>query len=190
MFKIRWVRAMSIMLIALAVLFGGWSLYRTFGLMRPLQAELLSNPVVSNVEFAPGNKNRELTLTLKQVDDLRKTYHTLSNVVINTLGTDAVIHIEGHPSPELQNFYESLEPTIYEGIAKKNYSEMIDTLQKESKSKGITLCKVTMDRQNFYIQLGKGSDFLYQVVSYNTSTSDKIGVPSQITTTSTEVTTS
>ncbi|MDB5083393.1 MAG: hypothetical protein JWN30_279, partial [Bacilli bacterium] len=40
MFRIKWVPTFVAMLLALGVLFGGYSLYQTFGLLHPLQKEL------------------------------------------------------------------------------------------------------------------------------------------------------
>lgn len=46
---------------------------------------------------------------------------------------------------------------------------MIANLQKQGQDAGLTLCRVEMDKNDIYIQLEKGSDYLYDVVPYTNS---------------------
>ncbi|MDB5083811.1 MAG: hypothetical protein JWN30_697, partial [Bacilli bacterium] len=134
------------------------------------QKELADNSlVVSSVTFDSSGNKRVIDITMKQVDDLRTAYLQLSVIVDHTLGSDRVIKIDSKPSKALTSLYEGFQPVLYEGIAKHNYTEMIANLQKQGQDAGLTLCRVEMDKNDIYIQLEKGSDYLYDVVPYTNS---------------------
>jgi hypothetical protein len=165
--RIRIVPTLVITFTALIVLFGGWIMYRNYGLVRPLERELSSMAPVQHVNVVVNNQTKEIQVTLKKVPDLMTAYQSVKERVTSTLGNNVKIVIRDHRSKELIDLYQNYQPLIFEGIAKGNYTSMIDTLKRRAANDGITNARITMDKNNIYIQLEKGSDYLYEIVPYH-----------------------
>lgn len=166
MSRIRVIPTLIVMVTALVVFFGGWLMYRNFGLVRPLERELSSTAPVQNVKVVVNNQTREVQVTVKKIPDLMTTYTAIKDKVSFTLGSDVKVTIMDHRSKELTDLYQNYQPLIFEGIAKGSYTSMIDSLKNRAEKDGISNARITMDKNNIYIQLEKGSDYLYEVLPY------------------------
>jgi hypothetical protein len=166
MSRIRIVPTIVALLVSLAILFGGWVGYRNFGLVQPVEQELLKIPNVKQADVAVSTQNRVVKIKLSDVKDLQTTYHSIRNVVIQSLGSGTQIQVIDNRSADLTDFYQSLQPILFEGLHKGNYSEMIQTIANLSKQKDVQ-ARVTMDTNNVYIQLTKDGKNLFDIVPYS-----------------------
>jgi hypothetical protein len=164
--RIRVLPTLVIAVTALIVFFGGWIMYRNYGLIRPLERDLSNMTPVQHVDVVVNNHTKEIRVTLKRVSDLMTAYQSVREKVANSLGADVNLVILDNRSKELSDFYQNDQPLIFESIAKGNYTSMIDALKRHAEKAGIT-ARVTMDKNNIYIQLEKGANYLYEVVPYH-----------------------
>jgi hypothetical protein len=173
MSRIRIVPTIVAMLVTLVLLFGGWIAYRNFGLVHPVEQELMSISNVEQVNVTVSTQNRVVKIKLSQVKDLQTTFHSIRNVVTQSLGNDTQIEVLDNRNEDLTELYQSLQPILFEGLHKGTYSEMIQAITNRSKQAGVN-ARVTMDMNNLYIQLSKDQNYLYDIVPY--SNSQKQGV--------------
>lgn len=171
--RVRLVPIFLVAMVVLAVLFGGWQAYQHFNLLNPLKRNLqqvsgvqtvsilTGSPDVVQVQLGPFNKLDK--------GDLQRTYHDISNQVESRLGTGVTLRLaDKHGGSLVQTFEVSFEPVLIEGKAKQNYTEMISNVKALAKTDGIR-ARITMDSQSIYVQLEKGSDYLYRVMPYTTN---------------------
>lgn len=165
MSRIRIVPIMMIFMVSLSVLFGGWELYRKFGLVGPLEQQLTADKNVTHVESVVNGQDREIKITLKPVADLQTTYEDLEKVVDQQLGSSVKIDLVDTRSQALKDEYRAIQPILYSGIAKGDFEAMIQNAEKAAKASG-TDATITMDEQNIYVNLEKQGHHLYEVLPY------------------------
>lgn len=169
MSRIRIVPILVIMSIALSVLFGGWELYRNFGLVAPLEKQLADHEAVRKVETVVKGQEREIHITLNQVDDLQDTFVGVQDVVQQSLGKQATIKLVDNRQDELKDAYQAIQPTLYAGVAQGDFPEMISDVQKQAVAAGLN-SKITMNDEFIFVQLEKADQYLYEVLPYQSTT--------------------
>ncbi|MCL6515515.1 hypothetical protein [Alicyclobacillus sp.] len=164
MLRIRLVPVIFIVIISLAILFGGWRAYQHLNVVGPLQENLQKVAGVEAVEVEAGNPT-VIRVQLGPVDDLQTAYDHLVETVSGTFaGTDRLL-IEDRRDAQLVSAYEAITPILMEGLASGRYREMISGVADEAKHLGVG-ARVTMDEHNVYIQLQHGDRYLYKVLPY------------------------
>ncbi|SFV01164.1 hypothetical protein [Alicyclobacillus macrosporangiidus] len=164
MLRIRLVPVIFIVILSLAILFGAWRVYQHLNVVGPLQENLQKVEGVQSVEVEAGNPT-VIHVQLGPVPDLQTAYTDLVHTVSGTISGPESLLIEDRRSPQLVSAYESLTPTLMEGVASGRYREMIANVADEAKRLGVQ-AKVTMDEHNIYIQLSSGDHYLYKVLPY------------------------
>ncbi|GEO27101.1 hypothetical protein AAC03nite_28860 [Alicyclobacillus acidoterrestris] len=170
MSRVRLVPIVLIAIVALAVLFGGWQAYQHFNLLGPLKKNLQQVKGVQTVDILTGSPDVvQIQLgpfsKLKN-GDLQQTYDDITNQVSSRLGSGVKLRLSDDRNGTLSQALESYTPVLLEGIQKGNYREMIAQVTQMAKQQHIQ-CRITMDAQlNTYIQLEKGSHYLYTVMPY------------------------
>lgn len=165
MSRIRIVPTLVVIVVSLLILFGGWAIYRNFGLEHPTEQALVKIQSVQNADVLVSNQVRVVKITVKNVKDLQTTYHKIKQVVAQSLGSDTQIQVIDNRTDALTNLYQTLQPALYEGIHKGNYTEMIQSITNNVQKSGAT-AKVTMDSKYIYIQLVQGNHQLDDIISY------------------------
>lgn len=167
--RVRLVPIVLIAVLVLAILFGGWQAYQHFNLLNPLKQNLQQVEGVKTVSIATGNPD-VVQVQLGPFDklkngDLQQTYDDLEDQISSRLGSGVSLHLSDDRDASLAQAFEDLEPYLLEGLRKGNYTEMIAQVTKMAKAEGLQ-CRVTMDDENAYLQLAKGSHYLYYVKQY------------------------
>lgn len=170
MSRVRLVPIVLIAVLVLAILFGGWQAYQHFNLLNPLKQNLQQVEGVKTVSIATGNPD-VVDIQLGPFDklkngDLQQTYHDLENQISSRLGSGVTLHLSDDEDASLVQSFETLRPYILEGLRKGNYTEMIAQVTKMAKAKHLE-CRLTIDDENAYLQLAKGSHYLYYVEPYH-----------------------
>jgi uncharacterized membrane protein (UPF0136 family) len=157
MSRIRLVPIVLVAIVSLAILFGGWQFYQRYSVVKPLQTDLRTIKGVKSLDVQPGNPNA-INVTLGTVEILKKAQQELHGPV--------TISVSGNSNSALKKEYEDIQPTLMEGVAKGNFTEMIAKVTQMSKDKGIQ-ARVTMDSQDIFVQMSKGKNHLYSILPYN-----------------------
>ncbi len=169
MTRIRLVPIFFIVVVTLAALIGGWQAYQHFDLLNPLQSKLAEVPGVESAHVDTGAN--QVTIQLGPVSklqngDLQTTYAKIVAVTEETLGSSVSITLLDHRDWSLDSAYESYTPSLFEGIAKENYTQMISNIEQKAKADHID-ARVTMSQHDIFIQFSKGNNYLYDVVPYS-----------------------
>lgn len=169
MSRVRLIPIVFIVLITLAVLFGGFQAYRHLNFINPLQSQIEKNSAVQSVQIVSGTPG-VVRVVLKPVSqlnnqDLQTTYHNLTNAVRSAVGGSIALNIEDHRNAALYDDYESMQPTILEGLRDGTYKEMIASVDKLAAGDHIQ-ARITMDQQDLFVQLWTNSHYLYDVIPY------------------------
>lgn len=171
MSRVRLVPIFLVAIVVLCVLFGGWQAYQHFNLLNPLKknlqqvsgvqtvAILTGSPDVVQVHLGPFSKLEN--------GDLQQTYQDIASQIETRLGSGVSVQLTDHHDALLTDTFESFQPYLRQGLAKQNYLQMISQLSQMAQRKHVN-ARITMDGQNVYIQLAKGSHYLYQVIPYGT----------------------
>ncbi|BCJ85439.1 hypothetical protein [Effusibacillus dendaii] len=167
MSRIRLLPTLIFFAAAMILLFGGWTLYRDFGLVRPLEQELKGTHQVVQVDVTVKGTQKSITVSMNRVDDLQTAYRDIIDKVSETFNTETTVKIRDKRTPEMEALFQAYQPVIYEGISKGSFTDMIDTIQKRAKQDGMSRAVVTMDRENIYVQLEQADHYLYEVIPYN-----------------------
>ncbi|MGZ4112090.1 MAG: hypothetical protein ACXVP5_06575 [Tumebacillaceae bacterium] len=165
MSRIRFVPIMLIFMVSLSVMFGGWELYRKFGLVGPLEQQLAADKNVTHVESVVNGQDREIKVTLKKVTDLQTTYEDLETIIGAQMGSQVKIDLVDDHTQDLKNVYRSIQPILYSGIAKGDFEAMIQEAEKAAKASG-SQGEITMDDHNIYVNVQKNGHTLYEVLPY------------------------
>lgn len=174
MSRIRIVPVFVVLAVALSVLFGGWELYRNFGLVRPLEDTLLQDSAVKRVETIVQGSDREIKIEMKPVADLQVTYEALEEKVYHSLGTKQVkIDLLDTRDEGLKTFYRDLQPTLYAGIAQGDFPTMIQRVRAVADKAGVE-SNLSMNDRYIFVQLEKGDHYLYEVLPYKTVTVEQL----------------
>lgn len=164
MSRLRLVPILIILVITLAVLFGGWQAYRHYNLIAPLQTTLEKIQGVQSANVASGNSNT-VVVKLGKVQDLQSTYDRISSAITAASGSAVNIEIEDNRTPALIAEYEQLQPILFQGLAQGTYTTMIRDVEAAAQKAGFAT-RVTMDDQHVFVQLEKNGHYLYNVQSY------------------------
>lgn len=170
MSRIRFVPVLLIFGVTLTVLFGGWTVYRDYGLIRPLQQELSESKQVETVVVKVAGSDKQIEVALKRVPDLQKAFLEIQSKVQAGMHMDLPIRIHDQRTPELERLFQSLQPILYSGIDRATYTEMIETIEKRAAKDGVRAF-ITMDRDYLYVQLETDTHYLYEVLPYREKSS-------------------
>lgn len=171
MSRIRWVPILVTLSITMSLLFGGWELYRNFGLVAPLEDQLQAHESVQEFETVVNGRSRAVKITLKQVDDLQGTYEGLEQTVHESMGEYVNIQVQDtrDKNENLQDIFRSIQPTLYAGIAKGDYPEMIAAAEASAEAAGVT-GQISMNDKYVFVTLEKGDHYLYEILPYRPGT--------------------
>lgn len=173
MSRVRLIPIVLIVLITLGILVAGYQTYRHLNFINPLQSRLQQNPAVTTVQVVGGNP-AVIRIGLKSVSkldnqDLQTTYHRLMTLVGSTTNTPVQLEFTDQRNKTLSSDYEHMQPILYQGLRKGNYTEMISQIKQQAAKDGIQ-SSITMDQQNVYVELWDSSNhYLYDVVTYQVS---------------------
>ncbi|MHB8927722.1 MAG: hypothetical protein ACYC9Q_08710 [Bacillota bacterium] len=161
----RWQVAVVSLLAGLAVLFGGYYIYHQIGLDRPMVRALKTDPAVQSVRVTDDNQGRHIEVALKPVDNLQETYARLDQTVGRFMkGGRYELKVTDQRDAMLQEAYYRMQFLVEEALTRGNFEEMYDGLQRQAAQRGLDTFKVYVSGRYVFLQLGKGSDYLYAVV--------------------------
>jgi len=173
MSRIRFVPVLVVMAITLSLLFGGWELYRTYGLVLPLEDQLKQNQAVTTVESVVNGQERTIKVALTAVEDLQTTYESLATTIEESLGQQVKIDLVDQRNDALKQAFREVQPILYGGMAKGEFSQMIDGASQKLQAAGYQPT-ITMNDQNIFVQIKDGDKYLYEVLPYNTMTAEHL----------------
>lgn len=165
--KYKWPIVVIVIISTLALLALSQFLWNHFALETPLYQTIQEINGVEMVTWDNRDKNASLPkihVTLNNVANLEKTYQEITDHITTILGSKKYkMIIHDHRTPELEQFYYSLQPQIQEAIATGKFSIMTEIIQEKSLASH-TQAQVYIDGNYIYLQLVNGNSNFYTII--------------------------
>lgn len=140
---------------------------------RPLQMAFEEIQGVLNVESVKLNGFTYIKIELGDIENLKETYHRLQVAGEKHLGKNfGGLIVEDGRSDFLEELYYSVHFDIQEAMSTGNFSNMADSIAMKAKDAGVDRYRVYVENEHIFLQLHKGSSYLYQVIPRGFATQD------------------
>jgi hypothetical protein len=161
----QWKRAAIAAVLSLAVLSLGYYVYNSYGVTKPLERVLSSNPDVVSLELNRDGKIVEVTAKLNQVEDLKNTYDKIDSLLRQTLGDGTFkLTIEDTRNAELEEAYYAIHYYIEEASQNGSFGDMITSSREILASLGIDDYRIIVDKERLFVQIQEDQSYLYEIV--------------------------
>ena len=161
--KLRLVPVLLTSLLSVALLFGGWFLYRQFAIQEPLQKIVDSYEGVNKSQITINRDEVTLKLDLEPGTKLRELVQYISKEGKSIIGSRSItLNVEQHSSKELDEIWDKAMFSVAEAMESRKYTIIPAKLdQLKDQYKGIT-ATTEIDDNNVYVSLtnGKESKFI------------------------------
>jgi hypothetical protein len=166
--KVKGVRlelVVVILIISLALFFGGQYYYTNYHLSNSLTESLLEIEGVEKVDVKKANKIKEVNLTLREVDNLKEVYYQSDKMLIDLLGEQEYkIKLNNFDNDRLTTAYSKLHLSIYESIMTGKFTELASQLNMLKNELDLTEAEVSVDENNIYLKLESDGNAFYKVI--------------------------
>lgn len=154
----------GIMVIVIGLLFGGQWMYTKYFFEKPIGNVLDRVEGIENVDY--NKEAGTLTVTLTQVPDLRDTFLHIEEGLQSQGGFDGVrVRIIDNRSRFLEDVYYEMHFSIFQSIFTGEFVSMQQNISTIAAEFGLDEAAVYVDSDNVYLQLHRGDEFLYEVIS-------------------------
>lgn len=110
------------------------------------------------------NEPANITVTLKDIANLQKTYEEINQKIKTIVGKKPYkLEIQSHSSPELESFYYDINFYLQEALANGNFPLLAEKTQEKAQALGVN-ARVYVDDQFVYVQFAQKDYALYAVV--------------------------
>lgn len=164
--KHNWALGLITVLAVVAILSGGQLLWQKYAVAKPLDKVFSEiNGVEGTTWENSGNSEPvKVYVTLKNVDNLQKTYEGLVNGSQSILGKKTFkIIIKDSRTQELEEFYHSIHYHVYEAAYTGNFAVMAEKINEKASVVGVSV-HTYVDASNIYVQASKNAADMYVVL--------------------------
>ena len=159
-FKI--ITAVISLFVTLAILLGGYNLYSKILVKEPLTTQLAMLPTVKSVKITKVDKEYLIQLQLKQVDNIQDSYNQIESTINGKIKNDKYkLEIQDAGSKKLSQFYNDLQPVLYQGLSGQQYLWLDEQIKERSSDKGVE-SRLYVDDRRVYLQLKDADSYLYK----------------------------
>ena len=161
--KLRLVPVLLTALLSVALMFGGWFLYRQFAIQEPLQKIVDSYQGVNKSHISINRNQVTLKLDLQPGTKLRELVQYISTEGKSVIGNRSLtLDVEQHSSKELDEIWNQAMFSVAEAMESRKYTLIPAKLEQlKEQYKGIT-ATTEIDDNNVYVSItnGKESKFI------------------------------
>lgn len=162
--EIKPVQVLLVLLVTLALLFGGQYLYRHYTYDQPLVEQLTAIEGVSDYQVVSENGVRRVMVEMRQVNNLQDTYLEVADTVERIYGNAPEIVVKDNANEKLEAVWYQSQFAIYQGISSGEFVEMNRQLKAVTSAQTEVELKVFVDADHVYFQTTDGQRALYRVI--------------------------
>jgi hypothetical protein len=160
--KIKFVPLAITVIVSIAVLFGGWHLYRDFAVEKPLNRVALSANGVQSAETVMTNEQVVLNLKLDANADLADIYRKLKREGATRIGDRKLtLNVKSATTGKLEEAWRSSLLDVAESMENRRYSGIREAMEKLSDRYPGIEAAIDLDEDNVYIRLKDGTAAKY-----------------------------
>jgi hypothetical protein len=159
-FKI--IIAVISLFITLAILLSAYNFYNKYLVEKPLTTQLTALPNVKSAKISKVDKEYLIQVQLKQVDNIQDSYNQIESTINGKIKNDKYkIEIQDAGSKKLSQFYNDLQPMLYQGLSGQQYLWLDEQIKERSSNKGIE-SRLYVDDKRVYLQMEDADSYLYK----------------------------
>lgn len=163
--KIKWVPLVITTVASVALLFGGWAVYRHYAVEQPLDRIAASLPGVESADTSMENGQVVLELKLEPDADLAAIYQSIKRDGAKQIGSKRIkFNIASNPSDRLEQAWRYSLFDVAESMETRRYSGIRDAMDNVSEQFPGVLASSEMDEDNVYIRLQDGQSAKFIVL--------------------------
>jgi hypothetical protein len=157
--------ALVAFIFTLALSLGGFHLYKSYAVARPLEQRIKNIPGVQQVQVTDQQDALEVTVKISPTGDLKQSYTSIEKMVSTAAGAKKyTILIKDHPSRELEKIYGNLELAVYQGLANDSFLWLSDQIAHGTAGAGAKY-RLQVDEQRLYLSITKDNYNLCRVIN-------------------------
>lgn len=163
--KIKVVPLAVTVVVSAALLFGGWSVYRHFGIEKPLDQVAESVPGVESAEAKMTAGQVVLYVKLSTDADLVEVYRKVKREGAAQIGSKKLeLVVESDSSSKLDEAWSHSLFDVAEAMETRRYSGIRSAMEQLSERFPGVTAETDMDDDNVYIRLSDGQSAKYIVL--------------------------
>lgn len=161
-----------VIILTVAILFGGYSLYTVYGIEKPVEKSLASIHSVSTVQVEKEKDQYTVQVKLGPVDNLQTAYAGMEKAAAHRLAKDSYqFKIVDYRNRRLNDLYGHLQLAVQQAIAKNEFVWLDSLLAQETSELGMQY-RLMVDDQHLYVQIQDKNHYLYEIVKRPEPTSN------------------
>lgn len=151
--------------LTIALLFAGQYAWHKTQIEQPLTLGLKQVGAVKDWDIQYDADKTRVGVTLNGKADLQETYLALTGVLDKTIGAGKYdLEIKSNSSRKLMNFYQKIQPVLYEGLSTGHFTWLVGEVEKEANQEGLE-AKVQLDNSLLYLQIVEQDQAMYKLLS-------------------------
>ncbi|WP_027417532.1 hypothetical protein [Aneurinibacillus terranovensis] len=162
--KVRTMPIFLSILISSIVLFGGWYVFQSQFVKKPIATEIAAMKGVKLGAISVGRDSVDVKVTFTNPDTFADQYKAIQRLVAEkTNGKPATIQLNS-PDNRLQQIWNKNAFAIDEALDLHTYSKIPAVLNSMKKTYGLTAASSQIDDQNIYVYLNDGKNPYFTVL--------------------------
>lgn len=158
----RWITSIIVLLLSLALLFGGWFLYQYLIVQKPADESINKIKGVSVTELKMDRGLLEVDVQFDQIDGFQNTYTKIEEELLPYSENKTLeIHVLNQGNEQLRRAWEKNYFSVAEAIDQQKYSQIPETLESMKVNYQLKEVAYSMDDRYIYIDLHQKEDSLY-----------------------------
>lgn len=151
-------------IIALGILLGGYNFYQKYLVEKPLSEKLTLMKEVEKVDIKRVNKTYSVQIYLGETENIQKSYINIESTIDGSIKSgNYKIVIKDNRNKKLDQFYNDLQPALYQGLDQKEFLWLDEQIKQCSEKQDIT-ARLLVDNKRVYLQLEDGNSYLYSII--------------------------
>lgn len=156
--------AILTVILTVAFLFGGYSVYKVYAIEKPVKTKLSSLQPVSEVSMARENKTYEIRIKLESVENLQSAYNNIEKVLNQRLAENTYdLQIIDNSNEKITDLFSELQPAVQQAAAQSEFV-WLDEQLKEKCSQMQLESKLWVDEDKIFVQIHDEDHYLYEVI--------------------------
>ncbi|MDH7478797.1 MAG: hypothetical protein QHH02_02175 [Syntrophomonadaceae bacterium] len=162
---VRWPIIILILVLTLGLLLGASQLYQRIYVEAPLQQVLQGHQEIKEWNLNKNPKAKTLTIKMGPVKNLLETCTQIKKEAEPFLGKEGwELQVLDQRSPELEQFFYSIQYVVFEALAQGNFTSLAETLEQEAEKAGLDRYAIYVNNHYLFLQLQDGEANLYEIL--------------------------
>lgn len=167
--QLRKVPIITSLLVTLALLFGGWFLYQKVEVEEPIRTEISGMQSATLADLQVNKEQLLIKLTVTNPDKFPEEYMKLKNNIAQNITNKKVVVELTNQDAALKKVWMDGTFALTEALELHQYSKVPALVEEWRVKNHLDKASTSMDENNIYVFLKRGSEEYYTIVSRNSA---------------------